>query len=115
TQFVFGDNLLQGALEAFGLLLALPILLPGKVRKLAKVRSSSRWFSWWVPSGSLVPLLLACTLLSYVIGQTLDTLNENVLHLAVLFPSWADAGYLGSYPFLLLAIILLPQQRQPLV
>ncbi len=40
------------------------------------------------------------------------TLNEDVLHLAVLFPSWADAGYLGSYPFALLAILLLPQQRK---
>ncbi len=63
------------------------------------------------PSDSVVPLLLACTLLSYVIGQVLWTLNEDVLHLAVLFPSWADAGFLGSYPFALLAILLLPQQR----
>src|SRR5712691_3282919 len=115
TRFIFGDNLLQGALEAVGLLLALPILLPASAREQAKAHSSPRWRAWWIPSGSLVPLLLACTILSYVIGQALWTLNEDVLHLAVLFPSWADAGYLGSYPFALLAILLLPQQRLLLV
>ncbi|MFL5590261.1 MAG: putative bifunctional diguanylate cyclase/phosphodiesterase [Ktedonobacteraceae bacterium] len=115
TRFIFGDNLLQGGLEAVGLLLALPILLPASTRKQAKARSSAGWLTWWIPSGSLVPLLLACTILSYVIGQALWTLNEDVLHLAVLFPSWADAGFLGSYPFALLAILLLPQQRLLLV
>ncbi len=111
AQFTFGDNLLQGALETVGLLFALPIMLPASTRKRAEARPSLRWLAWWTPSGSAVPLLLACTLLSYVIGQVLWTLNEDVLHLAVLFPSWADAGYLGSYPFLRLAILLLPQQR----
>ncbi len=110
ARFIFGDNLLQGALEAVGLLLALPILLPAGTRKQAGA-PSSRWWARWTPSGSIVPLLLACTLLSYVIGQVLWTLNEDVWHLAVLFPSWADAGYLGSYPFALLAILFLPQQR----
>src|SRR6266849_2412929 len=112
AQFTFGDNLLQSALEVVALLLALPILLPASAPKQGAVRSSLRWLAWWTPSGSVVPLLLACTLLSYVIGQALWTLNEDVLHLAVLFPSWADAGYLGSYPFVLLAILLLPQQRK---
>ena len=111
AHFIFGDNLLQGALEAVGLLLALPIGLPASTREQAGTHSSPRWLAWWTPSDSVVPLLLACTLLSYVIGQALWTLNEDVLHLAVLFPSWADAGYLGSYPFALLAILLLPQQR----
>ncbi len=111
AHLIFGDNLLQGALEAVGLLLALPILLPAGTREQAEARASPRWLAWWAPSGSIVPLLLACTLLSYVIGRILWTLNEDVLHLAVLFPSWADAGFLGSYPFALLAILLLPQQR----
>jgi diguanylate cyclase len=115
TLFIFGDNLLQGTLEAVGLLLALPILLPASTWEQAGARSSPRWLVRWVPSGSVVPLLLACTLLSYVIGQVLWTLNEDVLHLAVLFPSWADAGFLGSYPFALLAIMLLPQQRLSLI
>ena len=112
--FTFGDNLLQGALETVGLLLALPILLPASTREQAKARSSSRWQDRWTPTGSLVPLLLACTILCYIVGQAIWTLNEDVLHLAVLFPSWADAGYLASYLFALLAIVLMPHQRRSL-
>src|SRR5260370_7216099 len=41
------------------------------------------------------------------------TYNENIVHLTVLFPSWADAGYLGSYPFILLALLLLPTHPLP--
>lgn len=108
--FIFGDNLLQSALETVGLLFALPILLPASTRRQTGV-PSSHWRAWWTSSGSVVPLLLACTLLSFVIGQVIWTINEDVLHLAVLFPTWADAGCLGSYPFLLLAILFLPQQH----
>ena len=85
--FIFGDDLLQGASEVIGLLFALPILLPAHTRKQGGVRSSPRWLAWWTPSGSVVPLLLACALLSTFIGQVLWTLNEDMLHLAVLFPS----------------------------
>ncbi len=108
AQFPFGANLLQGLLETIGLLLTLPILLPAGTRKQAAARSCSPWLAWWTPCGSLVPLLLTCTLLSYLLGQVLWTLNEDVWHLAVLFPSWADAAFLGSYPFALLAVLLLP-------
>ena len=112
--FTFGDNLLQGALETVGLLLALPILLLSSTREQARAGSSRHWLAWLTPTGSAVPLLLACTLLSQVIGQVIWTLNENVLHVAVLFPSWADVGYLASYPFALLAILFLPPQRRSL-
>ncbi|MGZ3625279.1 MAG: GGDEF domain-containing protein, partial [Ktedonobacteraceae bacterium] len=110
--FILGDNLLQIALEMVGLLLALPILLPKSTREQARGRSSQRWLDWWMPTGSVVPLLLACSILSYIIGQTIWTLNENVLHVAVLFPSWADAGYLVAYPLALLAILFLPRERR---
>ena len=112
--FTFGDNLLQGALETVGLLLALPILLLSSTREQARAGSSRRWLDWLTPTNSVVPLLLACTILCYVIGQVIWTLNENVLHVAVLFPSWADVGYLASYPFALLAILFLPHQRRSL-
>ena len=112
--FTFGDNLLQGALETVGLLLALPILLLSSTRGQARAGSSRHWLDWWTPTNSVVPLLLACTILCYVIGQVIWTLNENVLHVAVLFPSWADVGYLASYPFALLAILFLPHQRRSL-
>ena len=78
--FTLGDNLLQAVLETVGLLLALPILLPKSIREQARGRSSQRWLDWWMPTGSVVPLLLACSILSYIIGQVIWTLNENVLH-----------------------------------
>ncbi len=112
TVFTFGDNLIQAALETVGLLLALPILLPRSIREQARARSSRGLLDWWMPTGSVVPLLIACSILSYIIGQIIWMLNENVLHVAVLFPSWADAGYLASYPFALLAILFLPRERR---
>ena len=57
--------------------------------------------------------LLGLGILSYIIGQAIWTYNENIAHLPVLFPSWADIGYLGSYPFVLLAILLLPHRLLP--
>ncbi len=110
--FTLGDNILQAALEMVGLLLALPILLPKSIREQARARSSRGWQDWWMPTGSVVPLLIACSILSYAIGQVIWTLNENVLRMAVLFPSWADAGYLAAFPLALLAILFLPRQRR---
>ena len=112
TLYTFGDNLLQVALEMVALLLALPILLPRSIREQARAHSSRGWLDWWIPRGSIVPLLLACTILSYIAGQLIWTINENVLHAAVLFPSWADAGYLASYPLALVAILFLPRERR---
>ncbi len=114
AQFTSGDNLLQGALEIVGLLLALPILLPSSTREQARAHSSRHWLDWWIPTGTVVPLLLACTILCNLIGQIIWTLNENVLHMAVLFPSWADAIFLGGNAFALLAILFLPHQRRSL-
>jgi diguanylate cyclase (GGDEF)-like protein len=110
--FTFGDNLLQAVLEIVALLLALPILLPKSLREQARGRFPNRWLHWWMPTGSVVPLLLACSTLSYIIGQITWTMNENVLHVADLFPSWADVGYLASYPLMLLAILFLPRERR---
>ena len=59
TLFTFGDNLLQGALETVGLLLALPILLLSSTREQARAGSSRHWLDWWTPTNSVVPLLLA--------------------------------------------------------
>ncbi len=96
------DNVLQGVFEAVGLLLALPLWLPAGTQTRGEPTSAETVGQRWVPR--LLALALAC----YVIGQVLWTLNENILRLTVLFPTWADAGYLGSYPFVLLAILLLP-------
>ena len=110
--FTLGDNLLQVLLEIVALLLALPVLLPKGIREQARERYSKRWLRLLAPTGSVVPSLLACSILSYIIGQIIWTMNENVLHSAVLFPAWSDVGYLAAYPFALLAILLLPHEKR---
>lgn len=109
------DNVTQGLLEGVGLLLTLPLFLHGIGRtrqkhvsfaeRVAPARTGQRW----------VPLLLGLAILCYVIGQAIWTYNEDIAHLPVLFPSWADAGWLASYPFVLLALLLLPAQPLPAV
>jgi signal transduction histidine kinase len=107
------DNLIQGLLEGVGLFLALSLCLPGGKRKGLPVRSRLPGAAGTNPAQRWVPLLLGLGILSFIIGQGIWTYNENIAHLPVLFPSWADAGCLGSYPFMLLAILLLP--RRPLL
>ncbi|MFL5589307.1 MAG: hypothetical protein ACJ8DI_16890 [Ktedonobacteraceae bacterium] len=104
------DNVSQVLLEGIGLVLALPLFLQGTGRRGvsfgmrgASARTSQRW----------APVLLGLGILSYVIGQAIWTYNENIAHLPVLFPSWADAGFLGSFPLVLLALLLLPTQPLP--
>src|SRR6266566_9976899 len=94
-----GDNISQGLLEAVGLLLTLPLFWQRSGRggrfgtpftgDVALARTPQRW----------VPLLLGLAILSYIVGQAVWTYNENIAHLTVIFPTWADAGFLGSYPF----------------
>ena len=106
------DNLIQGLLEGVGLFLTLPLWLSGSGRMWPSVRSLLPGAAGMNPIQRWVPLLLGLGILSYIIGQAIWTYNENIAHLPMLFPSWADAGYLGSYPFVLLAILSLP--RRPL-
>src|SRR5437588_3560314 len=110
ARVTFIDNIIQGLLEGVGLILALPFFIevihrirqspPSFAERVAPAKTSQRW----------VPLLLGLGILSYIIGQALWTYNEDILRLPAseLFPTWADAGYLGSYPFVLLALLLLP-------
>ena len=56
----------------------------------------------------MVPILLGLSLLGFTAGQGISTYYESVLYQPVPFPSWADAAYLGAYPFLFLAILLMP-------
>ena len=63
--------------------------------------------------GPRLPVIcLALGTLSWGIGQAVWTWYEIILRRDCPFPSWADAGYLGAYPFLLAGILLLP--RRPL-
>ncbi len=106
------DNLIQGLLAGVGLFLAILPWLPVGGRKRLSLRSPLPGAAGTNPAQRWVPLLLSLGILSYIIGQAIWTYNENIAHLSVLFPSWADAGCLGSYLFVLLAILLLP--RRPL-
>ncbi|HYB01386.1 MAG TPA: EAL domain-containing protein [Ktedonobacteraceae bacterium] len=112
NMFTLGDNLLQVVLGIVALLLALPIILPKSIREQQTARSSKSWIRWWTPTSSVVPFLLACSILCYITGQIIWTMNENVLHTVVLFPSWADVGFLAAYPFALLAIFFLPHEKR---
>jgi hypothetical protein len=111
--FTFVDNVIQGLLESVGLLLTLPFFLYG----FGRTRIRSIFFAARVSQASIgqrwVPLLLSLALLCCVIGQFIWTFNENIAHLAVLFPSWADVGYLGFYFFVFLATLLFPAQPLP--
>ena len=107
------DNLIQGLLEGVGLLFALPLWLIWGRRKGPSDDSLLPNAAVTNPSQRWVPFLLSLGILSYVIGQGIWTYNENIAHLSVLFPSWADMGFLGSYPFVLLAILLLPRRPLP--
>jgi hypothetical protein len=111
----FVDNVIQGLLEVVGLLLTLPLFLYG----FGRTRQKHVTFAERVAPGRIgqrwVPVLLGLAILCYVIGQAIWTYNENIAHLKVLFPTWADAGYLGSFPFVLLALLLLPAQPLPAI
>src|SRR5260370_17269932 len=110
ARVTFVDNIMQGLVEGVGLILAVPFFIqvidrirqspPSFAERVTPAKTSQRW----------VPLLLGLAILSYIIGQVLWTYNENILQLPAsqLFPTWADAGYLGSYPFVLIALLLLP-------
>src|SRR5436305_2941754 len=107
------DNLIQGILEGVGLFLTFPYFLPSSHQSEHVPTSSQSSPTPPQTRQQCVPFLLGLGILSYIIGQALWTYNEDIVHLAVLFPSWADAGFLGSYPFVLLAILLLPSQALP--
>ena len=52
-------------------------------------------------------LLIAIGCLSYAIGQSLWTYFESIAGIEVPFPSWADAGYLANYVFMIAGVLLL--------
>ena len=45
--------------------------------------------------------------LSFALGQITWTYYESIRGIEVPFPGWADAGYLGTYPFLIAGVVLL--------
>jgi diguanylate cyclase (GGDEF)-like protein len=75
-----------------------------------------RW-PWSRPSASTqrlgaAPIFLGLAAFSLAMGQAIWAYYELVLHQITPFPSWADVGFLGAAPFILLGILTLP--RRPL-
>jgi signal transduction histidine kinase len=56
-----------------------------------------------------VPIFIAMGIFCQLIGQVIYVYYD-IQGLSP-FPSWADAGYLSTFPFMLLAILLLPRRR----
>lgn len=52
-------------------------------------------------------LLIGLGGLSFAVGQMIWTYYESIRGIDVPFPGWADAGYLGAYPCLIVGLMLL--------
>jgi diguanylate cyclase (GGDEF)-like protein/PAS domain S-box-containing protein len=69
----------------------------------AGLAKASRWWIGWAPA------LIALGVVCFGIGENIWSYYEFGLNQQTPFPSWADAGYLAAYPFLLAGILLLPR------
>jgi diguanylate cyclase (GGDEF)-like protein len=99
TVFVAVDNVAQ----TFGMLMGAVYCFAALGNRHRRVgttpaRRAHRW----------ITILFGLGLLSGAIGQGIFTFYEQILHTYAPFPSWADAGYLGLYPFLFAGTLLLP-------
>lgn len=95
--------------QFLGPLLIVPLcfagLVGGRRTRHSPVRHSGTWAA----------PLLGLGVLGFALGQMIWTIYEQVLHEQTPFPSWADAGFLSAYPFLLIGILVLPAGRMALV
>jgi signal transduction histidine kinase len=105
-QFVIADDMGQ----ALGWLLATLFCFVG-FRKLWLGRQSghSSSFALIHRVRTWVPIFIALGIFCQFIGQVIYTYYD--LRGLPPFPSWADAGYLSTFPFMLIAILLLPRRR----
>ncbi len=100
--FVMGDDLGQ----ALGWLLATLFCFVGIVRPWPRPTGSSSALLSHDMHQRWVPLLFAIGIFCQLIGQMIYTYYD--MHHWNPFPSWADVGYLSTFPFLLLGILFLP-------
>jgi diguanylate cyclase (GGDEF)-like protein/PAS domain S-box-containing protein len=95
--FMVGNTLVDGILYgAFAPIVAAAILLG-----VRRYRPENR-ISWW---------LLAAANIGFGLGDIIWIVYEDVLGVDVPFPSIADAFYLSAYPFAVIGLIKLRQQR----
>jgi signal transduction histidine kinase len=105
-QFVISDDVGQ----AIGWLLATlfcfvgfkKLWLGGRTVHTKNFVTSHQLLTW-------VPIFIALGIFCQFIGQVIYTYYD--LRGWPPFPSWADAGYLSTFPFMLVAILLLPRRR----
>ncbi|MGZ6366111.1 MAG: hypothetical protein ACXWPS_09080 [Ktedonobacteraceae bacterium] len=105
-QFVIADDVGQ----ALGWLLATFLCFVGfKKLWLDKTSFNGHSFSVIHHVRTWVPVFIALGIFCQFIGQVIYTYYD--LNGLPPFPSWADAGYLSTFPFMLIAILLLPRRR----
>ena len=105
-QFVIADDVGQ----ALGWLLATLLCFVGfKKLWLDKPSFNGHSFSVIQQVRTWVPIFIALGIFCQFIGQVIYTYYD--LNGLPPFPSWADAGYLSTFPFMLVAILLLPGRR----
>ena len=105
-QFVIADDVGQ----ALGWLLATLLCFVGfKKLWLEKTSFNGHSFSVIQRVRTWVPIFIALGIFCQFIGQVIYTYYD--LNGLPPFPSWADAGYLSTFPFMLVAILLLPGRR----
>ena len=105
-QFVIADDIGQ----ALGWLLATLLCFVGfKKLWLEKTSFNIHSFSIIHRVRTWVPVFIAIGIFCQFIGQVIYTYYD--LNGLPPFPSWADAGYLSTFPFMLVAILLLPRRR----
>jgi len=105
-QFIIADDVGQ----ALGWLLATLFCFVGfKKLWLERMAYHSASFPLIHRVRTWVPIFIALGIFCQFIGQVIYTYYD--LRGLPPFPSWADAGYLSTFPFMLVAILLLPRRR----
>ena len=102
--------LVAGLAQCLGPLLTLSWCFrnpPGQAECGSESPSSSRGPRTWTP------LLFGGGIVGYVIGQAVGLGHMPSLHASPAFFPGNDAGYLGSYLFLLIGMVLLPSRPMP--
>ena len=103
--FMIGDDIgqaigwLLGTLLCFIGIRGLWQRIPDQAPDRSLASKAQRW----------VPIFLAAGIFCQFIGQVIYTYYD--IHHWAPFPSWADVGYLSTFPFLMVGILLLPTRR----
>jgi signal transduction histidine kinase len=105
--FVLGDDIAQ----ALGWLLATLFCFVGLRQSWHSISMAKGTSAIMSRRQRWVPLLFALGIFCEFIGQVIYTYYD--AHHWEPFPSWADAGYLSTFPFLLLGILRLPLRQLP--